>query len=138
MKLFDRFRKKEENLPEAPGTDGIGSIQQCPKCGREFVKLDREGMCPFCGRGEEHHVAFPGELPFFGCERDMFYPGETVRFSYPMITDTTITVTVDEERIYPRGTDERGIVYEFPMPDHDVTVAISLKNNMVMYVKDKD
>ena len=138
MKLFGRDRKKEEGLPEAPGTDGVGSIRQCPRCGLEYVKIDRDGVCPFCGKGEKHHVAFPGELPFFGCERDTFYAGETVQFSYPMITDTTVTVRVDEQEIFAFGTDSKGIVYAFPMPDHDVTVTISLKNDMMKYVQDKN
>lgn len=70
--------------------------------------------------------------------KSSYSKGEMVDISYNLIaTDTDYSFTVDGNSFSPDYSNERGFIFRFEMPDHDVKIEINSTNSMV-YVPTTD
>lgn len=84
----------------------------------------------------KHHVEIGGGNRFYGVREEWFEAGEMICFTVPVCTDCITSVTSEDaeiRRVPGGGYDPQ---YYFIMPDRDVTVSITQKNNMVRYADD--
>lgn len=75
-------------------------------------------------------VDYSGSKASFTGARDRYRAGERVRLKTPMMTDSTVTFTVDGQPV-PLKCDEGCFVIEFTMPEHDIVVDYSVVNDMI-------
>ncbi|MBR5115081.1 MAG: hypothetical protein IK101_07295 [Oscillospiraceae bacterium] len=80
-------------------------------------------------KAQTYKIDFGGS---FSGERDEYEAGEKVRIKVPLATDTDYSFRVDGEYVSPEYSSSGAyLIYEFIMPDHDVTVEFSSRNSMV-------
>ncbi len=85
-----------------------------------------------CG-GEKYRLILDDEDAFTGV-KESYRAGEKVEFCYSyryIATDTDYTFYLDGEKFSPSYKDDRGFVFKFKMPSHDVTVKVESRNSMI-------
>lgn len=93
----------------------------------------------FCGckSKPKYKLDLCGEDFFYEGVKDSYKEGEKVEINYKFIaTDTDYTFYVDGVRFNPDYSDEKGFIFRFIMPDHDVKIICESRNTM-LYVPDE-
>ncbi len=101
-----------------------------------FLLFVLTGSFLFSSCQKRYKVDYCGRKASFKNARNSYPAGAKVRLVYYMIaTDTDYYFYLDDESLNYRFESE-GIIIEFTMPDHDVTLSIDHKNSMdVVYHK---
>lgn len=64
--------------------------------------------------------------------KDSYKAGERVKINFPFVaTDTDYSFFIDGEALNGSYDEQKGYVFEFTMPDHDVNITFESKNSMV-------
>ena len=81
---------------------------------------------------QTHRVIIEGGDDGFHNVKSSYKTGETVDINYDLIaTDVDYSFTVDGEAFSPDYDSERGYVFRFTMPDHDVEITWSMESSMM-------
>lgn len=70
----------------------------------------------------------------YGLDRVEFEAGEYIEFSVAFLTDSHISVTSEDADVCMKGYDETKSknIYSFTMPEKDVVINVSVKNDMMI------
>ena len=83
-----------------------------------------------CGE-DRYRVDYCGQKASYQNARDTYRAGERVRLYYDAVaTDTNCTFYLDDVSISHSYEEGRGMVVEFIMPEHDITLECEMRNTM--------
>ena len=86
--------------------------------------------------GKRYTIDFGDADGLFEGAKKSYRVGQTVKLYFPyVLTDTDYTFYLDGERFYDYEYDPRkGFIFEFKMPDHDITLTMDTYSSMTALV----